>query len=142
MFDATFVPMLLYGMETASLTENEELRLEASYRNLLQLYRIPSTCYTKVLEPETPTASNDEIDPDRTVIYTLRASKVKLLISTLQLPHSSILRNVCFKEAVTFRQLQGQNRRGRPRRHWLKTASEDCWRGLATDIMGPGGGGT
>ena len=26
-FDATFVPLLLYGMDTACITENEELRL-------------------------------------------------------------------------------------------------------------------
>ena len=57
--------MLLYGMDTASLTENEEKRLEATYRNLLRkLYRIPSTYYTKVLEPGATTVSNDEIDPD------------------------------------------------------------------------------
>ena len=104
----------------------------------MKLYRIPSTFYTKVLDPEARTVSNQEIDPDRTLIDTLRASRVKLLISTLQLPNSPILRNVCFTEAVTFRQLQGPNRRGRPRRHWLKTASEDCWQGLAADITVPG----
>ena len=50
-----------------------------------------------------------------------------------------MLKSVCFSDALTFRELNGPNRRGRPRRHWVKTAIEDCWQGLATEIVGPGG---
>ena len=57
----------------------------------------------------------------------------------MQLPGASMLKSVCFSDALTFREFNGPNRRGMPRRHWAKTAIEDCWRGLSTAIVGPGG---
>ena len=58
---------------------------------------------------------------------------------TLQLPGKSLMRSVCFTDVLTFRELNGPNRRGRPRRHWAKTAIDDCWQGLSAAIMGPEG---
>ena len=92
-----------------------------------------------MLDPGARTVSNQEIDPDRTLIYTLRASRVKLLLTTMQLRGASMLKSICFSDALTFREFDGPNRRGRPRRYFAKTAIEDCWRDLSTAIVGPGG---
>ena len=57
-----FIPMLTYGMESASLSQHDLHRLEAFHSKVLRkMHRIPATFYTKILEPTQPTTTNQQL---------------------------------------------------------------------------------
>ena len=61
-YNAVFVPMLVYGMESAALTQADLHSLESFHSKALRkMHRIPATLYTKVLDPSHPTTSNNQL---------------------------------------------------------------------------------
>ena len=61
-YNAVFIPMLTYGMESASLSQHDLHTLEAFHSKALRkMHRIPATFYTKILEPTQPTTTNQQL---------------------------------------------------------------------------------
>ena len=61
-YNAAFIPMLTYGMESASLSQRDLHRLEAFHSKALRkMRRMPATFYTKILEPTLPATANQQL---------------------------------------------------------------------------------
>ena len=61
-YNAVFVPMLVYGMESAALAQADLHRLEPFHSKALRkMHRVPATFYTRVLDTCQPTISNQQL---------------------------------------------------------------------------------
>ena len=133
-FHSIFVPMLMFGMETASLTAIDIARLDSTYHTLLRrVHRIPSTYYTKILDPTKTTVSNADLDPQSHFIRTLTQRRVSVAFHLLALPQSNLQRDCCLTAAFTFRDLKGPRRIGRPRTQWMPEVFKAAFKGYFPD---------
>ena len=126
------IPIITYGMETAPLTVTDQRRMDAfHHRALRKVLRIPSTHYTKNINPDTPTVSNREVGHRAgipTISQTVSKHRVKFLGQVLRGGQGELVHSTCFTPALNIRELRGPNRRGRPRTDWLKKALEEAWK--------------
>ena len=127
----TFIPMLTYGMESATLTQPQKHRLNAFHCQCLRkILNHKATYYTEVLDPTAPTVNNkailDEANlPPLTDI--IATQQLKLLGHVLREPFSELTRNVSFTKAFLYRGRGGKQRRGRKRFHWVEESCKMAW---------------
>ena len=130
-YTSTFLPQLLYGLETLVMTNSELHRLEVfHHRCLRKALGIPATYYTKVLRPDLKTHSHEEVRQLAgvpTITELVAKRRMVLLGHILRAPQSDLLKNVCFTERWTLRGLSGTHRVGRPRQSWIPLALQEAW---------------
>ena len=125
-YNAAFVPMTVYGMESAALTSQDLHRIEPfRAQSLRKMHRIPSTDYTKVLAPDIPTISNQQLREQTSqppLTHHIQRARLKLFGQVLRAPEQCLERNCCFTRAFVDRcGVAGEGfRRGRPRIHWAE----------------------
>ena len=130
----TFLPMLLYGLESAPLTASDLHRLNLfHHRSLRRVLNIKSTYYTKILDPTKTTVSNSDLDPQSHFIRTLTQRRVSVAFHLLALPQSNLQRDCCLTAAFTFRDLKGPRRIGRPRTQWMPEVFKAAFKGYFPD---------
>ena len=61
-YNAVFIPLVTYGLESAALTTSDYNRLEAFHsQSLRKILHLKSTYYTQVLQPTARTYTNQEV---------------------------------------------------------------------------------
>ena len=132
-FNAVFLPMLTYGMESACLTQASLQSLDAfQAQRMRYIHNIKSTYYTKVLNPTTTTHSNAQ------VLHIAKTPTISQHIQHLQLQYlghilrgnpDSLETDVCFTQAMVYRGgMKGDGiRKGHPKMHWVERATQHAW---------------
>ena len=130
-YTAVFLPMLLYGLETAHLTHSDLHRLERfHHKSLRRILKIPSTYYTKILRPDLPTFTHLEVRQKAglpSISEFLTEKRMSLLGHLLRAPPTDLMRDVCFTQALQFRAFNDSRRVGRPRDHWAEHTVAEAW---------------
>ena len=125
-YKMTFLPMLLYGLESAPLTASDLHRLNLfHHRSLRRVLNIKSTYYTKILDPTKYTHTNEEVRnlaQIDTITEILSQRRMTLLGHVLRAPQTDLMHNVCFSKSRSLRSFSDSQRRGRPRSHWIEAA--------------------
>ena len=131
-YKATFIPMLTYGMESATLTQPQANRLNAFHCQCLRkILNHKATYYTEVLDPTAPTVNNQAILDEANIPQLtdiIATQQLKLLGHILREPFSELTRNVSFTKAFIYRGRGGKQRRGRRRFHWIEETCKMAWR--------------
>ena len=133
--------MLMFGMDTASLTARDTARLNNTYHTLLRrVHRAKATYFTEVPDPSQHTVRNRGMGPTAHFLTTLTQRRVTLAFRLLSLPPHVLQRECCLTAACTFRELRGPTRIGRPRTKWLSEVFKAAYKGLfpARDYRYPG----
>ena len=126
MYMSTFVPVLMYGMESATLTAADKQKLDSIHCSCLRkILNIKSTYYTELLDQTATTVSNSTILqladlPPITAMSTKQ--QAKLFGHILRAEPTSIERNVCFTSAFNYRAAKSTvtKRVGGPRERWAE----------------------
>ena len=130
-YKSTFIPMLTYGMDSATLTQPQVKRLEAFHAQCIRkILTHKATYYTKVLDESQPTVTNLQVLTEAKVpriTNTIYKQQQKLLGHILRASDSDLTKNVSFTTAFVYRGRGGKQRRGRRRAHWVEQASKISW---------------
>ena len=106
-YNAVFVPMIEYGMESAALTQPDLHRIEAFHsRSPPKMHRVPATFYTKVLAPEQPTTTNKQLREQSSQLpltHYIHKAQLKLFGHVLRAPENFLERNCCFTKSFLYR---------------------------------------
>ena len=135
-YNAVFIPMLTYGMESASLSQHDLHRLEAFHSKALRkMHRIPATFYTKILEPTQPTTTNQQLREQTSqppLTHHIHRAQLKLFGHILRAQDKCLERDCCSTKAFMYRSgTPGDGlRRGRPRTHWAEQCAVLAWHWL------------
>ena len=95
-------------------------------------HSIPSTCYTKVIAPDIPTTTNQQLKEQTSqppLAHHIHRAQLKLFGHILRAPEQCLERNCCFTKAFVYRGgVVGEGlRRGQPRIHWVEQcAAQAC----------------
>ena len=102
-YNAVFIPMLTYGMGSASLSQHDLHRLEAFHsKGLGKMHRIPPTFYTKILEPTQPTTTNQQLREQTSqppLTHHIHRAQLKLFGHILRAQDKCLERDCCFTKA-------------------------------------------
>ena len=113
-FDSIFIPQLLYGMESASLTATDEHRLQACYRRLLRkVLGIPCSYLSHI--------SNDIVlnRAGSTALSMQLLQRQKALYSKIAgQEDSSLVKQILCNAEGTPKDWATHRSRGRPRQRW------------------------
>ena len=105
-YNAVFVPMLVYGMESTALTQADLHRLESFHSKALRkMHRIPATFYTKVLDSSQPTTSNQQLRQHASqppLTHYIHRAQLKLFGHILRAPAKCLERDCCFTSAFHY----------------------------------------
>ena len=117
-FQAVFIPVLLYGLDVFTLTTPLLDRIDAFYfRFLRRIVKIPASYISRVTNHTVWAQANYPKKPSEFVLKTEK----KLILRTFQAPREDPMHNVLFASGFRDRiNLQGR-RRGRPTPTWLQT---------------------
>jgi len=130
-YKATFIPMVTYGMESATLTQPQSNKLNAFHCQCLRkILNHKATYYTEVLDPTAHTVTNQAILEEANIpLITdiITSQQLKFLGHILREPKSELTRNVCFTSAYIYRGRGGRQRRGKRRFHWVEQACKTAW---------------
>ena len=136
MYNAVFIPMLTYGMESASLSQHDLHRLEAFHSKALRkMRRIPATFYTRILEPTQPTTTNQQLREQTSqppLTHHIHRAQLEMFGHILGAQDKCSERECCFTKAFIYRSgTPGDGlRRGRPRIHWAEQCAVLVWHWL------------
>ena len=130
---STCVPVLMYGMESATLTAADRQKLDSIHCSCLkQILNIKSTYYTEHLDQTATTVSNSTILqladlPPLTALITKQ--QTKLFGHILRAEPTSIERNVCFTTAFNYRAAKDtvKKRVGGPKEHWVEQTAHSLY---------------
>ena len=104
--------MLVYGMESAALTQADLHRLESFHSKALRkMHRIPATFYTKVLDSSQPTTSNQQLRQQASqppLTHYIHRAQLKLFGHILRAPAKCLERDCCFTSAFHYRRGRGR----------------------------------
>jgi len=133
-YKGTFIPMILYGMDTASLTAHNIQRLETfHHRALRRILGLKSTHYTKNIATNTNTTTISHADVRTladnipSIAQLLSQSRMKLLGHILRSPNEDLMKSTCLDNVLKYRTPKGKNRGGRPNLLWIDTAVREAW---------------
>ena len=105
-YNAVFIPMLTYGLESASLSQHDLHRLEAFHSKALRkMHRIPATFYTKILEPTQPTTTNQQLREQTSqppLTHHIHRAQLKLFGHILRAQDKCLERDCCFSPRLLF----------------------------------------
>ena len=133
---STFVPVLLYGMESATLTAADKQKLDGIHCSCLRkILNIKTTYYAEHLDQTATTVSNSTILqladlPPLTAMITKQ--QTKLFGHILRADPTSIERNICFTAAFNYRAAKNtvKKRVGGPKEHWVEQTAHSLYLSL------------
>ncbi|CAE7374522.1 jockey\pol [Symbiodinium natans] len=106
-YNAVFIPLVTYGLESAALTKGDLNRLEAFHsQSLRKILHFKSTYYTEVLNPTARTYTNQEVrtlTSQPPLTHHIHKAQLKLFGHSLRSHPNSIERNCCFTSAFQYR---------------------------------------
>ena len=124
-YRAVIQSILLYAMESATLTQSQLVHLDSiHYKNLRRIFKIKSSYYHKVIDPSNAPCSNEYLHQlayksGRALPPSRLYSQNRLKLMGHLLRHSDTLESqVVFTSTHAYRRGYGRNRTGRPRVHW------------------------
>ncbi|CAE8617796.1 unnamed protein product [Polarella glacialis] len=130
-YQAVFIPTVLYGMESAHFTTADLQQLDSfHFQAMRNIYKIKATYYTEVINPQAHTTKNIDIQrrsnipPLSQILFSLQ---FKYLGHLLRGTQDQLEHNVCFTEGLASRASSAFQRRGKPRAHWLEATAERAW---------------
>ena len=99
-YNAVFIPLVTYGLESAALTINDHNRLEAFHsQSLRKILQLKSAYYTEVLQPTAHTYTNQEmrfLTEQPPLTHHIRKAQLKLFGHIRRSHPICIERNCCF----------------------------------------------
>ena len=125
-YNADVVPMIVYGMESAALTNQDLHRIEAFHsQSVRKMHRIPSTYYTKIFAPDIPTTTNRQLrqqtsqPPLTHYIHRAQLKRCGHILRASEQYGAVFTQGLLFTKAFVFRgRVAGEGfRRGR---HWVE----------------------
>ena len=132
-YNAVSVPMIVYGMESAAPASQDLHRIEAfRAQSLRKMHRTPSTYYTKIIAPDVPTITNQQLREQTSqppLTHYIHRAQLKLFGHISRASEQCLERNYCFTNAFVYRDgIAGEGlRRGRPKAHWAEQcAAQAC----------------
>ena len=129
---AVFIPMILYGMESAHLTPQNLQQLDTfHYKAMRKIYKIKTTYYTQIINPTAHTYKNKDIEAMSNIpplSQTALSLQFKFLGHILRCSSTDLEQNICFTTGLASRAQDSSQRRGRPREHWLEGVSLKAWK--------------
>jgi hypothetical protein len=127
-YQAVFIPTVLYGMESAHFTTADLQQLDSfHFQAMRKIYKIKATYYTEVINPQAHTTKNIDIQRRSNIpplSQTLFSLQFKYLGHLLRGTQDQLEHNVCFTEGLASRASSASQRRGKPRAHWLEATAE------------------
>ncbi|CAE8697317.1 unnamed protein product [Polarella glacialis] len=130
-YKALFIPMILYGMESAHLTTQNLQELDTfHYKAMRKIYKIKTTYYTQIINPTAHTYKNKDIEAMSNIpplSQTALSLQFKFLGHILRCSSTDLEHNICFTSGLASRAQDSSQRRGRPREHWLEGVSLKAW---------------
>ena len=128
------IPILTYGLLVESLTDTELSRLDGAHaRFVRRVLNIPTTYYTKIIDPTATTYTNTQVlDQARIspLSHYITSYQLKLLGHILRTDHNDLTHDVTFTDGWGQRGFGGPDRRGRKRKRWIETVPTTAWRRL------------
>ena len=119
-FESTFVPILLYGLDALTLSQKQLYRVDSQYmRFLRRVMGIKASYYSRIPHSEVYKQANYPTLPSTTLQYT----QYKTLVNIFALPRTNPVHGVIFGPAYKDRILLQGRRRGKPHPYWLNTCS-------------------
>ena len=127
-YNAAFVPMIVYGMESAALTQLDAFHSQS----LRKIHRERATLYTKVLAPEQTTTTNQELREQSSqppLTHHIHKAQLKLFGHVLNAPENCLERDCCLTKSFLYGGgVVGSGiRRGRPRIHLAEQCAIQAW---------------
>ena len=135
-YNAVFIPLVTYGLESAALTKGDLNRLEAFHsQSLRKILHFKSTYYTEVLNPTARTYTNQEVrtlTSQPPLTHHTHKAQLKLFGHILRSHPNSIERNCCFTSAFQYRggMVGAGLRPGRRRGQWTEQCTTILWHWL------------
>ena len=106
-YNAVFIPLVTYGLESAALTKGDFDRLEAFHsQSLRKILHFNSTYYTEVLNPTARTYTNQEVralTSQPPLSHNIHKAQLKLFGHILRSHPNNIERNCCFTNSFQYR---------------------------------------
>ena len=130
------VPMLIYASDVINLSKEDLMKMDATYYSLLRrALHVPSTYYTKVVNPEAKTIKNKELDaiaqiPPPSSLTRLRRMRRQLNIFRQGV--DDLKMSLLVDRGLNERRIRGVDRMMRAT--WLRRTVDDVWTTLQTDI--------
>ena len=142
-YNAVFIPLVTYGLESAALTKGDFDRLEAFHsQSLRKILHFKSTYYTEVLYRTARTYTNQEgraLTSRPPLTHHIHKSQLKLFGHILRSHPNNIETNCCFTNSFQYRGgTVGAGRRpGRRRVHWTEQCTRLLWHWLLKSSRPP-----
>ena len=142
-YNAVFIPLVTYGLESAALTKGDFDRLEAFHsQSLRKILHFKSTYYTEVLNPTARTYTNQEVralTSQPPITHHIHKAQLKLFGHILRSHPNNIERNCCFTRSFQYRggTVGAGLRPGRRRVHWTEQCTRLLWHWLLKSSRPP-----
>ena len=142
-YNAVFIPLVTYGLESAALTKGDYHRLEAFHSQCLRkILHFKNTYYTEVLNPTARTYTNREVralTEQPPLTHHIHKAQLKLFGHILRSHPNSIERNCCFTSSFQYRggTVGAGLRPGRRRVHWTEQCTKLLWHWLLKSSRPP-----
>ena len=125
------IPILTYGLGVESLSQPELQRLDGIHaRFLRRVLGIPTTYYTKIIDPTAHTTTNAEVlQQSHTSPLTdyVATEQLKLLGHILRTGSDDLMHDITFTTGWGLRGFSGKGQKGARRTKWLDRTSQQAW---------------
>ena len=138
MFRSTFGAILMYGLDSLTLTPKDLKRIDGFwFRFLRRIVGIKASFYSRITNAEVYTKANSPEKPSTTLLYT----QYKTTVQIFKEPPSDPMHSVVFASSFKDRILYQGRRRGMQFPYWIEVQTKrlfpDCWNHTATPLTGP-----
>ena len=138
MFRSTFGAILMYGLDSLTLTPKDLKRIDGFwFRFLRRVVGIKAAFYSRITNDEVYRRANSPEKPSTTLLY----SQYQTTVQVFKEPPSAPMHSVVFASTFKDRILHQGRRRGMQFPYWIEVQTKrlfpECWNHTATPLTGP-----